>query len=61
MGSEDMEQFEQGKGEKVEEGKEELNEEKRKMPGLVGEVDIPSHHQYPNVCQHQQVYRLVGE
>ena len=38
MGSKDMEQFEKGKGEKVEEGKDELNEEKRKMPGLVGEV-----------------------
>ena len=36
MGSEDMDQSE--KGEKVEEGKDELNEEKRKLPGLVGEV-----------------------
>ena len=33
-----MDQFEKGKGEKVEEGKDELNEEKRKLPGLVGEV-----------------------
>ena len=47
-----MEPFEKGKGEKVEEGKEELNEEKRKMPGLIGEVDIPPHHQYPDVFQH---------
>ena len=33
-----MDQFEKGKGEKVEEGKDELNEEKRKLPGLFGEV-----------------------
>lgn len=38
MGSKDMEPFEKGKEEKVEEGKDKLNEEKRKMPGLVGEI-----------------------
>ena len=54
MGSEDVDQFEKGKGEKVEEGKDELNEEKRKLPGLVGEVYAIIHIQIfvniNNVC-----------
>ena len=38
MGSQDMGESEKGKEEKVEEKNDELNEEKRKLPGLFGEV-----------------------
>ena len=40
MGSQDMGESEKGKEEKVEEKKDELNEEKRKLPGLFGEVNL---------------------
>ena len=40
MGSQDMGESEKGKEEKVEEKNDELNEEKRKLPGLFGEVNL---------------------
>ena len=40
MGSQDMGESEKGKEEKVEGKKDELNEEKRKLPGLFGEVNL---------------------